>query len=267
MLTDMLNKSKNRKWEKRPQLYKGRMFYLKRSLQIGGAALALLMIGSTYLYFKKSDTLFVRHVMVTGNMKHLSPDIVLAITGLKKTDKLFDVDLTTISHNVHRHPWVEDVLIRREFPDTVQIHIEERQAVATLHVDDFYLTDSRGMVFKKMESSDDHNLPVITGLTKTIVEKYPNLSHQYLKETLDFLSLIQDLDFYKKYGVSEINFDAVFGFTVYTGSGQFEIYYGRNDILSKHKKLEKFVGSELFMADKILRLDLNARDKIVARLL
>lgn len=260
-------KPKNRKWEKRPQLYKGRLFYLKRSLQLAGIAFVVLAALATSLYFEKSDTLFIKELSVLGQLKHLSADDVIRISGLKNTDKLFHIDLDRVSQNIHRHPWVAEVQLRREFPHTVQVHVREREAVALLLLKDFYLVDTGGKVFKKMEVRDFQDLPVITGFDENFVRRYPSLAKKYLQESLDFLAQAQGYDFYKKFHISEINFDAVFGFTVYTRTGQFEVYYGRGDINQKQEKLERFVSSERFENDKILRLDLNAKDKIVARIL
>lgn len=263
----LTGRHKNKKWEKRPQLYKGRLFYLKRSLQIAGIAFVMITALATYLYFEKSDTLFVKNVTVLGQLKHLLADDVIKISGLKNRDKLFDIDLDKTSQNINRHPWIAEVQVRREFPHTVQIHVKERTAQAVLLINSFYLVDSSGRVFKKMEGNDFHDLPVITGFDENFVNRHPNLSKKYLREALDFLASAQGYDFYKKFRISEINFDAVFGFTVYTKTGQFEVYYGRGDINQKQKKLERFVSSDRFEKDKILRLDLNAKDKIVARIL
>lgn len=263
----MLRNSINKRWERRPQLYKGRLYYIKRTLQFAAFGFVMLLVASGWLYFKRSSTMNIKNVNVLGQLEHLSADDLVRIAGIHETDKLFEIDLDRISGNIHRHPWVRDVSLRREFPDTLQIHVREREARAILFVNDFYLVDDRGAVFMKMEASDFQDLPVLTGFSELFVKKYPALSKKYLLAVLDFLSVTEGVDFYKKFEISEIKFDAVFGFTVYTKTGQFEIYYGRDNIQQKHEKLNSFAGSTSFVVEKILRLDLNAREKIVARIL
>lgn len=263
----LMGKHKNRKWEKRPQLYKGRLFYLRRTLQFAGLGFCVLLFLSTWLYFKKSPTLNIRNVSVSGQFTHFSAEDIIKISGVREEDKLFDVNLDQVSANIRRHPWVDAVRLRREFPDNLQVHVQERQARAVLFIGEFYLVDANGVVFKKLEQDDFQDLPILSGFAIDFVKKYPALSKKYLDEVLSFLLESNDVEFYKKFGISEIKFDAVFGFTVYTKEGQFEIYYGRGDIQKKHEKLVDFSATKSFVPEKILRLDLNARDKVVARIL
>jgi hypothetical protein len=44
-----------------------------------------------------------------------------------------------------------------------------------------------------------------------------------------------------------------------------EIYYGRADFEKKHAKLERFYKSRHFNIAKFVRLDLDAKNKVVTR--
>jgi len=51
-----------------------------------------------------------------------------------------------------------------EFPERLVIEVQERKAVALVKKDNsFYLLDLDGVVFKKLESSDESDLPALTG--------------------------------------------------------------------------------------------------------
>lgn len=258
-------KKNNRKWEKRPQLYRGRFFYLKQASQIALFVFGLGVIVSVLIYFQKSDTLFIKHVEVLGKLKHIDKNEVIGLSGLTPADKLFSVNLRSITANIERFPWVKEARLRREFPDTIQIYIEERKAVALLKMKDFYYVGEDGKVFKKLQNDDELDLPVISGFDPDFSRNYPQLSKTYLKNVLSFLNYIQTQDFYKGNAVSEIRFDPVFGYTVYTLKDSLEIYYGRSNIELKHKKLETFAKSKHFDSAKFTRLDLDAKNKVVAR--
>ena len=116
-----------------------------------------------------------------------------------------------------------------------------------------------------MEPGDVEDLPVISGIQTKFAKKYPVLSQMYLNNSLEFLRALKKIDFYKRYEVSEIHFDPVFGFTVFTRKDRFEVFYGKDNIADKHIKLKRFVNSSRFTAKKIVRLDLDSKDRIIIR--
>lgn len=259
-------KQHNRRWEKRPQLYKGRYYYIKRAAQIAIAAFCVIGIIATLLYFQRSDTLFIKNVVVTGKLKRIQRDDVIVLSQITKQDKLFSINLLDIKKKILKHPWVEDVHLRREFPDTIQIDIKERQPLALLKVaNEFYIVDHLGKAFKTYNNEKDLDLPIISGFQKSFVDQYPELARTYLKSVLQFYKNLKQKPFYQNNPISEIHHDPVFGFTVFTQNEVLEIYYGRSDILQKQHKLERFVRSKHFDHARLIRLDLDAKNKVIAR--
>lgn len=260
-----IKRQSNRKWEKRPQLYRGRFYYLKRFTQVGLALSGVILVISLLLYFQNSDTLFIKRVEVLGKLRHITKDDVILLSGITPQDKLFSVSLKSITQNIMRFPWIEEVKIRREFPDTIQIAVTERKPAALLKTDSFYYVDGQGKVFKRLQREDDLDLPIISGFSEGFVTKYPQLSKNYLKKALAFLNFIREKPFYEKYPVSEVAFDPVFGYTVFTEDDALEIFYGREDIKAKQDKLERFVTSPHFNMDRYVRMDLASHSKVIAR--
>lgn len=259
------NRQSNRKWEKRPQLYRGRFFLLKRLAQISLVLCSCVAVISLFLYFRDSDTLYIRHIEVLGDLRHITKDEVVRLAGIGPNDKLFSISLKTVTKNILGYPWIAEARVRREFPDTIQIHVTERDAVALLQAGGLYYVDAEGKVFKRLAAEEDADYPVITGFGREFATRYPQLSKIYLKRTLAFLRDLKGGSFYAARPISEIRFDPVFGYTVYTLQDPLEIYYGLNDIPEKQLKLEKFAQSRQFDSARFVRLDLDARGKIVTR--
>lgn len=260
------NRNKNRKWQKRPQLYRGKFYYVKRMLFICfiGAFLASVVV--LVISVRNSDSLYIKRVSVLGERKHLSQKDIMKLSGIKNSDRIFSLSLDEVSQRILRHPWIFDVRVRTEFPDAIQIHVTEQNPIAIIYVDDFYFVNQKGVVFKKIEPQEVFDLPVITGFEKDFVTKYPHLAKKQLLQTLKFLEQMQASAFYEKYPLSEIRFDPVYGFTLFT-KNQFEIFYGKTRIDSKQKKLEIFSDSTRFDPKKFLRLDLDTKDKIIVKTL
>lgn len=258
-------KRQNKKWEKRPQLYRGRFYYLKQISQAALFLSTLVSLVALWVYLQKSDALFIRHVVVTGELKHTTADEVKTLSGITPQDKLFTVNLKSITENLECFAWISEAKVRREFPDTIQIDVTENHPIALLKMSDFYYVNEEGRVFKKLSDTDDTDLPVITGFDQDFVTKYPQLSKTYLKKVLGVLSFLEAQPFYKVNSISEFSFDPVFGYTVYTLENALEVYYGRDDVEAKQNKLEMFSKSQHFNIAEFMRLDLDAREKIVAR--
>lgn len=260
-----LKRPHNRKWQKRPQLYRGRFFYLKQIFQVTILLSIVVSVFGVVLYFQRSEALFIKHIPVSGVLDHISADDVVRLSQITPNDKLFSIDLKTIIENIKRFSWIDEVRVRREFPDTIQIDVQERQPIALLKLKDFYYIDKNGKVFAKVAAHDSPDLPVLTGLDDDFAKRYPALSKIYLKSALDFLSFLQKQNFYQKNVISEIHFDPVIGYTVFTADNNLEIYYGRDATQKKQEKLEKFSQSKHFNPAQFVRLDLDAKNKVIAR--
>lgn len=256
---------KNRKWDERPQLYKGRFFYLKQLTQIFLVIFGVVSALALLNYFRHSEALSIRKVEVLGELTHMTKDEVIQLSGLKYGDKLFTVSFSDIRENILRFSWIEAVRIRREFPDTIQIFVTERKPMALLLAGSLYLMDESGKIFKKLERGEAIDLPTITGFQEGELKKYPTLMKSYLNVAVKVLKYFQDQDFYREDPVSEIHFDSVAGITVFTKNNGVEIYYGRGDFELKQKSLEKFKLSKYYKNTDFVRLDLDSSSKIIAQ--
>lgn len=257
--------NQNRRWNERPQLYRGRFYFFKRLMQVVIVLAGIAGIISAAAYFKNSDTLSIRSVEVLGDLTHLTRDDVIVLSEISKGDKLFSLNLSDVQKNIRRHPWIKQVRVRREFPDKIQIYVTERQPKAVLMSGEAYLVDQKGDVFKKTDGDSVDHLPIVTGFDVGEMQKYPLISRRSLDEVLSFLDFVVAQEFFQNEQISEVHYDRVFGYTVFTRDTGLEIYYGRDDYQEKHRKLERFRLSPQYEQSAFIRLDLDSKDKVVAR--
>ncbi len=260
------NSQTNKKWQKRPQLYKGKFYYFRKL----GQFLLLFAIGSGLLgvvmYLRHSETMYIKRVELVGETAHIEPDELLKLSGITPQDKLFTVDLTQVSENLQLFPWIQTARVRREFPGTIQIHVTER--VPYLYVafeNEIYIADKSGLVFKKKEARENYDLPVITGFSKAVVTHYPEIAKKDMRTVIDFYNAVAQGKFYRGFGIAQIHFDAVTGLTVFTGGHELEIFYGRHDTGAKQQKLDQIADQSQKWAGAFARLDLNSENRIIAR--
>jgi cell division protein FtsQ len=95
--------------------------------------LAIALAGLVYAGFRlvsESPAFPLRTVRVGGDLRHVArADVVLALQG-KVSGTFFTVDLESISALFQSIPWVRRAEVRREWPDSLEVKIEEHVALA-----------------------------------------------------------------------------------------------------------------------------------------
>lgn len=195
---------------------------------LGGVAL----LYGFYLLVFLGPTFQVREMNVEGRIVRTSVDRVIESSGVKKGENLFGVDVETIHENLRSNPWISHAAVRRRLPHTLWIYVEEYDPVAVLQTDDgLRFVDRDGTVFKKVEGSDPKSLPVISGVAK-----------ERIGEALELLYLYEGSPFGRTWGISELHFDGLKGYSVVTEKGPVEILLGQDAYASRLDLLARWQG-------------------------
>jgi len=111
--------------------------------------------------------------------------IILAEAGIAKGMNVFALDLDRARAKLLSDPWIETATLTRHLPGTVRIAVTERELAAVVSLPEPYLAARDGRVFKKMETSDPTDLPVITGLTSDAVAQDREGTQHLIVRALD----------------------------------------------------------------------------------
>ncbi len=124
--------------------------------------LCLVLVG---LYqFLTSSYFTLEEIVVKGNDNYTAEEII-ELAGLTTGGNLFQTGTTQAKQNLQEDSYISSVKITRRLPDTLVITVSERQAVATVAVDDVYLTlDNQGYVLTTTKKRPK-SLTLLTGLT------------------------------------------------------------------------------------------------------
>ena len=202
----------------------------------------------------------VRQIEVHGVDKVDGTEIV-ALAGLRQGMNIWNVDATAIETKIAKHPWVRRVLVRRDFPRRVVIDVEERTPKAIVGVGKLYYIDADGVVFKEVESGENINYPMLTGISAEALLQGNPAARNRIRDAV----LLSDLMTQRSHTLSEIHFEASDRLVVYPtkfavawrlGWGDWEEKIARLDRL-----LELWKGNETRLAS----LDMSFRDQVVAR--
>ncbi|MDH5201851.1 MAG: FtsQ-type POTRA domain-containing protein [Nitrospirota bacterium] len=105
----------------------------------------------------------IRNVVFIGN-KHLTDDELMALTGIHRNESLITTSNRKVSQGLLKSPWIRSVSVRKEFPDTLSIVIEEAVPFALLDMNGhFFLVDENGKLLEELKDNAIPFLPIITG--------------------------------------------------------------------------------------------------------
>ncbi len=140
-----------------------------RFWKIGRLVLVLaVLIGGgwfTASQLAAAQVLAVRRVVVHGHERLTVAEVEALIGGVRGTS-LLAVDLAGTRGRLLESPWVADVRLRRVLPDTLDLHVVEREPIAIARIGvSLYLIDEAGVIMDEFGPAyRDFDLPIVDGL-------------------------------------------------------------------------------------------------------
>ena len=101
------------------------------------------------------DAFSVRQVKIVGNIRNVTAQQIEVVVRRELKGNFFTMDLITTKAAFEKLPWVRSANLRRQWPDRIDVSLEEHQALARLG--DSALVNIHGEVF---EAASDVALPI-----------------------------------------------------------------------------------------------------------
>ncbi len=189
--------------------------------------LVLAVLLGVAIFFK------VDKIQVVGNSLYREDEVVEA-SGVVRGDNLLTLSKGAIAGRINAVlPYVEQVRVERQLPDTVVIHLVESKAVYAVTTDDGtdWLMSGGGKLLERAETSAA-DYPKITGVTP----KAPAAGAQVdcdqpdsLSAALELMALLEETDYISQ--IVEVNVEKPYDIILWYGA-QFEVHLGGTDELS-----------------------------------
>lgn len=125
----------------------------------------------------------IENVMVEGRV-HTDRDLLLSLVNVHKGDALFGVDLEKAKEQIETISWVKTLSIKRQFPDTLHLQLEERvpmalwqqdRKVSVIDQEGFVLTNKNLARFKDFIIFTGKNAPQYAGNFLELLAAEPSL--------------------------------------------------------------------------------------------
>jgi cell division protein FtsQ len=241
--------------------------------RVGRGTLSLAMLASltllgftVYQYFQRSARLNVGEIKIMGCMNATESEL-LSLAKVDFQASLAHLDLREVSHRLAKHPWVEKVKVKRDWArKALIIEVQERVPRALILLEDLYLIDRYGEVFKKAEPNDRLDIPVLTGLNRKAIRERDKEALELVRQALELLELLGQRKVFTPREVSEIHLSKQNGLILFTLNGGIPIRLGSGEMADKLNRLERVLPDLWQKSKEVEYLDLNYPRKVVVKM-
>lgn len=194
----------------------------------------LIFLGS---YFSIND------IVLKGHWKRLDASQLVEVAGVKQGDNLFLMNVREVHDRLMMHPWVREAAVRRHLPHTLLVSVEEFKPEAVyVRPDGMYYVDKEGVMFKRLDAKDERGYFFITGLENhpAVLSGDDERARRAIRRTLSLGRAFGRSKWGKRYGVAEVHYDHVQGYSVLTDAPATEVLLGKEKLFERVERLDNF---------------------------
>ncbi len=223
---------------------------------------AIFLSLSAYLFLRGASFLNLKEVEIKGN-KRVSTNEILAIAELEDAPNILSLDIRALNRRLGQHPWIEKAMIKRVFPDGIQIVIRERNPMAVIHLGSLYYVDEKGVIFDQAEGDDKADYPILTGIKRENLENGEKKARMLLERALYLLKMTHNEKILPYRSISQIHLDRAVGLLVYTIDKGTEIRMGFDSFERKLQRLSKI--SSVIRSMELSSIDCTVPGRIIVQ--
>jgi cell division septal protein FtsQ len=108
-----------------------------------------------------SDHFRVKNTVVLGN-RVVPLQQILSLAAVRSDACLLTVPVGAVKTRIQKHPWIRYAYVRRRLPDTIEIRVTEREPVAAVRGDGFFMITSDSVAVSPLTSNWVWDLPILT---------------------------------------------------------------------------------------------------------
>ncbi len=185
----------------------------------------------------------IASIVVNGQFVYLAKNEVSALISGNIQKSFIRENLDAMRQNLEANPWVDNVTLRRQWPDVLHVTIEEQKPIARWGKKGF--VNYRGELIRVTDSGQIGHLPILKGddgSAMLVMKQYQLLSQSISQYHLKVIEL----------GKSEIGV-----WTIDLDNG-WRLLAGRTDIVKKVQRLMKLLAQKkIDQQDQIKIIDMR----------
>lgn len=206
--------------------------------------LGLLAAFLAFIAIALSPVFVLKHVYVHGN-SYISDDEVIRISGINMGENLFQLATDEIMQTMAKDIRVDQAIVKRRFPDALDIQVIERIPLAMIKCDYGYLEVGRGgVILDAHRTLAQVPVPIVSGVEVSNLFVGDVVNNEQLDKVLNYL---EKLDYDTSVSIAEINIMDPANVTVYMNRSVL-LKMGGLDSLQKKLEITESVNREVKQA-------------------
>lgn len=201
----------------------------------------------------------VEEIQIVG-LKHLDRKDVLNALGVPRNACMLNLKLAELARNTQALPWVRSTVVRLDLPGRLVVELSEREPVAIVYADDFYLLDAEGKLFVKASIEQYPKLLLVTGFSGMGLKEGMYLPPEPLEPFKRLIeSLTKSQNWMPLNQISECRWLKDEGYVLYTTQKAIPIQLGWDYYEQKLDRLQRVLAvlAERHVLDVVTRIDLD----------
>jgi cell division protein FtsQ len=206
----------------------------------------------------------VAAVRVYGSERVPQPELI-ELAQIPRATSLLRINLDRIRTRLMQHPWIRDALVRRAYPNELEIIVYERRPSAILESGRGYLIDGEGHLLSLATPADVASLPRLVARLSNLPPLGERLADPAVRAGLRLLNQARDSLFFRSTVITQIDIMNAERFVVYTRRGTFIMgasLVGIDDKLKFFPAIDEALRSSARRAEYV---DVSVANQIVVK--
>jgi cell division protein FtsQ len=195
-------------------------------------AVVVLLGGAIFWLIRDHSTFHVVAVRVYGTERVSQPELI-QLAQINRGMSLLRINVERVRMRLMQHPWIREALVRRAYPNEVEIIIYERHPYAVLEGGSEYLIDGEGYILSQATPAEASRLPRVVVKLSHLPALGERLTDPAVEASLRLLGHAHDSSFFRDNVITQIDIMNPERFVVQTPRGTFILGSSLIDIEAK----------------------------------
>ncbi len=233
------------------------------ALSLGAMVLFSAVLAHSYYALLDAPWFRVEEVTIVG-LKHLKEDEILNALMIPPEASLLKLKSAQLAKQLEALPWLESSVVQFSLPNRIVVELTEREPLAVIHAEDFYLIDTDGKLVSRASAEQKQEFLLVEGLSGRNLKEGDTVAPDALKGLKALLSALNQAEGWLPLNaIRECRWHGETGFALYAARNNIGIQLGWDGFNQKLHRLQRVFGilDERQLWNVVVGIDLDYEDR------
>jgi cell division septal protein FtsQ len=236
-------------------------------LMVAGIVSLSAALAHSYYALEEAPWPRLESIQITG-LKRIERNDVLNALKVPRNTNILTLRMSQLAKRVEALPWVRSGVVRLDLPSRLVVEIVEREPLAVVYTDAFYLLDTEGKLFQQVSPDSHAGLLLVTGMASSDFRKKDILAEEPLMALKELLKALEKAQGWLPLShISQCHWQREIGFTLYTTQRAIPIQFGWDGFDAKLSRLQRVVDALVSRDwwDLVTRIDMDYKNRVYVK--